>query len=69
MMVYLDRASTNAYAKRSAYMEEIHRITRVLKECEGKMALVYIDEPFSTTAPADQVGMIEILIEKIRANG
>ena len=69
LMVYLDRASTNAYAKRSAYMEEIHRIKNVLKQCQWKKALVYIDEPFSTTAPADQVGMIEILIEKIRANG
>ena len=69
LMVYLDRASTNASAKRSAYMEEIHRIQNVLGQCQWKKALVYIDEPFSTTAPADQVSMIEILIEKIRANG
>ncbi len=69
MMVYLDRASTNAYARRSAYMEEIHRIKKVLQQCEWKKALIYIDEPFSTTAPADQVAMIEILIEKILTNG
>lgn len=69
MMVFLDRASTNARAKKSAYMEEVSRILKMLEECKEKTCLVYIDEPFSTTAPSDQSWMIEILIEKVLALG
>lgn len=69
MMVFLDRASTNSRAGRSAYMEEIHRIMEMLKACTGKLPLVYIDEPFSTTAPEDQSVMIEILVERTTALG
>ena len=69
MMVFLDRASTNAAVNRSAYMEEIHRIQEMLKQCIGKTPLIYIDEPFSTTAPSDQSAMIELLIKKVMTLG